>query len=160
MIFSRNFQNNFCQRFLGNYLLQILKILSHSLLRHAILWNLFCINRMPTYCLISYFAYSHPSGGITSKHWLRVFFYYAMTAVCKSLNTWKWLKPLLLRFCFKSETFMQLHTKWFKLRFSLHMLRILIGSTIRILKAKLIHACYIGNQQNSVMYHIYYVNCI
>ena len=71
--FSQNFQTNFRQRFLSSYLSQMLEILTHYLFRHAILWDIFLYQSDASFLLnvdFAYFAYSHQSGGITSKHWL------------------------------------------------------------------------------------------
>lgn len=43
-IFSLKFETKFRQKFLGNYLLEMLDMLKHYLLRNAILWNLFLLD--------------------------------------------------------------------------------------------------------------------
>lgn len=62
------------------YILQIVvfclrhyKLLTHSLLSHGIMWNIFMyqseVNSLSNDDF-AYFVYSHKNGGITGKHWL------------------------------------------------------------------------------------------
>lgn len=73
--FSLNFQSHIGLKLLNNNLFQILEILTHYLLRYAILRDFFFFlqnNEMSSLCFknvdIAYLVYSHQSGGITNEH--------------------------------------------------------------------------------------------